>query len=69
MCLRGEAVVARCLVRYGSTGRDGRIWVWGDQAVLCRRRIEDWWRNGTARRWQFGSREDEGIGGDPVDDG
>ena len=25
MCLRGEAVVPRCLVRYGSTGRNGRV--------------------------------------------
>jgi hypothetical protein len=25
MRLRGVAVVARCLVRYGSTGRDGRV--------------------------------------------
>jgi hypothetical protein len=36
MCLRGEAVVARCLVRYGSTGRDGRVWGWGDRMVSCR---------------------------------
>jgi hypothetical protein len=26
MCLRGEAVVARCLVQYGSTGRNGCVW-------------------------------------------
>jgi hypothetical protein len=40
MCLRGEAVVPRCLVRNGSTGRDGHVWGWSDRAVWCRLRIE-----------------------------
>jgi hypothetical protein len=40
-CLRSVAVVARCLVLYVSTGRDGRILGWCDRAVRCRMRIED----------------------------
>ncbi|KIM83744.1 hypothetical protein PILCRDRAFT_7134 [Piloderma croceum F 1598] len=28
MCLRGVAVVPRCLVRYGSTSRNERVWGW-----------------------------------------
>src|SRR6266436_7106805 len=36
MSLRGVAVVPRCLVRYGSTGRNGRVLGWGDRTVWCR---------------------------------
>jgi hypothetical protein len=52
MNLRCVAVVSRCLVRYGSTGRNGRVLGWGDRTVWCQLRIEDRGRYRTARRWR-----------------
>ena len=33
------AVVARCLVQYGSTGQDEHIRGWGDQVVYCGKNV------------------------------
>src|ERR1700676_315616 len=41
MCFRGIYIAARSLVRYGSTGGNGRVWWWGDRAVWRRLGIED----------------------------
>src|SRR5882762_3037022 len=38
---RGICIAARSLVRYGSTGGNGRVWWWGDRAVWRRLGIED----------------------------
>ena len=35
-----------------TSGRNGCVWGWGDRTISCRLWIEDWWRNGTARRWR-----------------
>jgi hypothetical protein len=64
MCLRGIAVVARCLVRYGSTSRNGRVWGWGQFRVDCEWKTEGETGVLAGGESKPGSTEDEGIGGD-----
>jgi hypothetical protein len=70
MRLRGVAVVPRCLVRYGSTGRNRRVLRWGDRTVWCLLRVETDGGMGAlvGGESKFGSTEDEGIGGDDGSD-
>ena len=73
MCLRGVAVVPRCLVRYGSTGQNDRISFGGGVTGWFLVDFE-WKTNGgmgvlVGGESKCRSTENEGIGGDPVDDG
>jgi hypothetical protein len=58
-------VVPRCLVRYGSAGRNGRVW-WLDSLEST---VNTDGGTGVlvGSESKFGSTEDEGIGADPVE--